>query len=85
MPRVSVRISLRRPIRPRVGTWNSSRTRPEPWLTILIILPLRIAELLDDDAEERFRAVDHQELERLLAARRRSSWSGSRACATISS
>jgi hypothetical protein len=29
------------PIRPREGTWNSSRTRPEPLLTILLILPLR--------------------------------------------
>ena len=41
VPRVSVRISLRSPISPREGTWNSSRTRPEPWFTILAILPLR--------------------------------------------
>ena len=41
VPRVSVRISLRSPISPREGTWNSRRTRPEPWFTILVILPLR--------------------------------------------
>ncbi len=42
VPRVSVRISLRRPISPRDGMWNSSRTRPEPLLIILLILPLRL-------------------------------------------
>ena len=43
VPRVSVSSSLRRPISPREGMWNSSRTRPEPWLTIFVILPLRSA------------------------------------------
>ena len=43
VPRVSVRSSVRMPIRPRVGTWNSRRTRPEPWFTIFDILPLRRA------------------------------------------
>ena len=39
VPRVSVSISLRRPMRPREGTLNSMRTRPEPWLAILTISP----------------------------------------------
>ena len=42
VPRVSVRISLRSPIRPRDGMMNSRRTRPEPLLIILCILPLRL-------------------------------------------
>ena len=42
VPLVSVSISLRRPISPREGTRNSRRTRPEPWLTIFSILPLRV-------------------------------------------
>ena len=42
VPLVSVSISLRSPIRPREGTWNSRRTRPEPWFTIFVILPLRV-------------------------------------------
>ena len=41
MPRVSVKISPRSPIKPRDGMSNSKRTRPEPWFTILVILPLR--------------------------------------------
>ncbi len=41
VPRVSVSISLRRPMMPRLGTRNSMRTRPEPWLCILVISPLR--------------------------------------------
>ncbi len=43
VPRVSVRSSVRMPMSPRVGTWNSRRTRPEPWFTIFVILPLRSA------------------------------------------
>ena len=43
VPRVSVISSERTPMSPRVGTWNSSRARPEPWLIIFTILPLRIA------------------------------------------
>ncbi len=42
VPRVSVMSSVRTPMRPRVGTWNSRRTRPEPWFTIFVILPLRM-------------------------------------------
>ena len=41
VPRVSVRNSVRKPIRPRDGMRNSMRTRPEPWLTIFIIRPRR--------------------------------------------
>ena len=41
VPFVSVRNSLRKPIRPRDGMRNSMRTRPLPWLTILIIRPVR--------------------------------------------
>ena len=41
MPRVSVRNSERKPISPRDGMRNSIRTRPEPWLIIFIIRPLR--------------------------------------------
>ena len=43
VPRVSVSSSVRMPMRPRVGTWNSRRTRPEPWFTIFDIFPLRRA------------------------------------------
>ena len=43
VPRVSVSSSVRMPMSPRVGTWNSRRTRPEPWFTIFVILPLRSA------------------------------------------
>ncbi len=41
VPRVSVRNSERKPISPREGTRNSIRTRPEPWLIIFVIRPLR--------------------------------------------
>ena len=41
VPLVSVRNSERKPMSPRDGTRNSMRTRPEPWLTIFIIRPLR--------------------------------------------
>ena len=34
---------MRKPIRPRVGTRNSSRTQPVPWLTMFSIRPLRRA------------------------------------------
>ena len=43
VPRVSVRTSVRMPMRPRVGTMKSSRTRPDPWFTILAISPRRSA------------------------------------------
>ena len=43
MPRVSVRNSVRNPIRARAGTRYSSRTQPVPWLTICSIRPLRSA------------------------------------------
>ena len=43
MPRVSVRNSVRNPIRPRAGTRYSIRTQPVEWLTICSIRPLRPA------------------------------------------
>ena len=43
VPRVSVRNSLRKPMRPREGRRNSSRTRPVPWLIILVMRPRRWA------------------------------------------
>ena len=43
MPRVSVRNSVRKPIRPRAGTRYSIRTQPVEWLTICSIRPLRPA------------------------------------------
>ena len=52
VPLVSVRNCERKPIRPRAGIRNSSRTRPLPWLTILVITPLRAADVGDDDALE---------------------------------
>ena len=42
VPRVSVRNCDRNPMSPRVGTRNSMRTRPLPWLTILDMIPLRV-------------------------------------------
>ena len=66
VPRVSVRISLRSPIRPREGTWNSRRTRPEPWFTILFILPLRLPSFSITTPDESLRAVDHQQFHRLM-------------------
>ena len=41
VPRVSVRNSVRNPIRPRAGTRNSSRAQPVPWLPMCSIRPLR--------------------------------------------
>ena len=43
VPRVSVRNSVRKPIRPRAGTRYSIRTQPVPWLTICSRRPLRSA------------------------------------------
>ena len=43
MPRVSVRNSVRKPIRPRAGTSHSIRIQPVPWLTSCSIRPLRVA------------------------------------------
>ena len=42
VPLVSVRNCERKPISPRAGMRNSSRTRPLPWLTILVIVPRRV-------------------------------------------
>ena len=42
VPLVSVRNCERKPIRPRAGMRNSSRTRPLPLLTILVIVPRRM-------------------------------------------
>ena len=44
-PRVSVRNSVRKPISPRVGTRNSRRTQPVPWLTMFSMRPLRSASI----------------------------------------
>ena len=41
VPLVSVMNCDRNPISPRAGIRNSSRTRPLPLLTILVITPLR--------------------------------------------
>ena len=41
VPLVSVMNCDRKPMRPRAGMRNSSRTRPLPWLTIFVITPLR--------------------------------------------
>ncbi len=43
VPRVSVRNSVRKPIRPRAGTRNSILTHPVEWLTICSMRPLRAA------------------------------------------
>ena len=43
VPRVSVRNWVRKPIRPRAGTTNSSLTQPVPWLVIDSIRPRRTA------------------------------------------
>ena len=44
VPRVSVRNSVRRPIRPRAGTTTSMRTQPVPWLYGASVRPLRSAK-----------------------------------------
>src|SRR5271154_598889 len=41
VPRVSVRNWVRKPIRPRAGTMNSSLTQPVPWLVMDSIRPRR--------------------------------------------
>ena len=41
VPRVSVRNWVRKPIRPRAGTTNSSLTQPVPWLVMDSIRPRR--------------------------------------------
>ena len=61
VPRVSVSISLRRPMRPLDGTLNSILTRPDPWLAILTISPFLGPEALDDSADEVFRDVDGED------------------------
>ena len=66
VPRVSVSISLLRPIRPREGIWNSSLTRPDPLFTIFDHLALAGPEFLDDNADELFRAVDYEQFLRLM-------------------
>ena len=43
MPRVSVRNSVRKPIRPRAGTTCSMRIQPVPWFTRFSMRPLRSA------------------------------------------
>lgn len=42
VPRVLVRNSVRKPMRPREGTMNSMRTQPEPWFDMLSMRPLRV-------------------------------------------
>src|SRR6202048_504329 len=43
LPRVSVRKSVRKPIRPRLGPMKSIRTQPAAWFVISSIRPLRAA------------------------------------------
>ena len=45
VPLVSVRNCERKPIRPRAGMRNSRRTRPLPWLTMLVIVPRRVPHI----------------------------------------
>ena len=61
VPRVSVRNSVRKPIRPRAGTMYSIRIQPVPWSTICSSRPLRSAMQLDEHA---------------LVVRRARRWSG---------
>ena len=74
VPLVSVRNCERKPIRPRAGIRNSSRTRPLPWFTIFVITPAPLADLGDDHALVILRHVDDQLLDRLHRLRRRSPW-----------
>ena len=67
VPRVSVMSSVRMPIRPRVGTWNSRRTRPEPWFTIFDHLALAHGHLLEHHAHVGLGQVEDEQLQRLLA------------------
>ncbi len=67
VPRVSVRNSVRNPIRPRAGTRYSIRTQPVPWLTICSIRPLRSASSCVTDADVLLRNVDRHPLDRLGA------------------
>ncbi|CAM5463012.1 hypothetical protein SCALM49S_03422 [Streptomyces californicus] len=43
VPRVWVRNSVRKPMRPRDGTIHSMRTQPEPWFVMVSMRPLRVA------------------------------------------
>ena len=71
VPLVSVRNCERKPIRPRAGMRNSSRTRPLPWFTIFVIMPRRVPDLRDDDALEVLGHVDDEVLDRLHRSCRR--------------
>ncbi len=42
MPRVAVRNSPRKPMRPREGTRNSRRARPKPGFSIFVMRPRRV-------------------------------------------
>ncbi len=66
VPRVSVRKRERKPIRPRDGTANSSRTRPEPAWRHLRHLAAAHGEQLRDDADVVLGHVDDQQLDRLV-------------------
>ncbi len=65
VPRVSVRNSVRKPIRPRAGTRYSRRIQPVPWLTICSIRPLRRASSWVSTPEVVLGRVDGQVLHRL--------------------
>ena len=65
VPLVSVMNCERKPISPRAGIRNSSRTRPLPLLTIFVIMPRALADLRDDDALMILGHVDDQLLDRL--------------------
>ena len=73
MPRVSVRNSDRKPMRPRAGMRNSRRTRPWPLFAILV-MALAGAELLGHDADEIFGAVDDQTFPSARRLFRRGPW-----------
>ena len=70
VPLVSVMNCERKPISPRAGIRNSSRTRPLPLFTIFVIVPVPLADLRDDDALVILGHVDDQLLDRLDDLRR---------------
>ncbi len=66
VPRVSVRNSVRKPIRAREGTTTSIRTQPLPWLTSASVRPLRSAKSWVIDAEVLLGSVDGDALDGLV-------------------
>ncbi len=66
VPRVSVRKSVRKPIRPRLGTMKSIRTQPGGVVGHLFHAALAGGHQLGDRADELIGAVDGHRLERLV-------------------